>query len=48
MFDEDEEMYEEYSDFEYFEESVSESMRLIVWTALITLFAVGLLVAVAL
>jgi len=47
MFDE-EDTYDDYSEFDYFEESVSESLRLVAWTMLITLLAVGLVIAVAL
>lgn len=48
MFEEDEDIYDDYSEFEFFEDSVSESLKLIAWTMLLTLLAVGFVLAVAL
>lgn len=47
MFDE-EDTYDEYSEFEYFETSVSESAKFIGWTILLTLLVVGAMIGVAL
>lgn len=47
MFDDDDEVWDEYSEFEYFESSLSESMKFVAWTALLTLLAVGFVLAIA-
>lgn len=40
--------YDDYADFDYLEGSVSEAVRIMAWSAVVTLLAVGLLLMVAL
>lgn len=39
--DEDYDDFEDYSDFEYLESSVSEVVRIAIWTAISTLLVIG-------
>lgn len=49
MFDEEDDYaYDEYSDFEYLESSVSEAMRIVAWSVVATLIGVGFLLLVVL